>query len=67
MRIRALLKSLDENVCFLVGVRWQKPKQEPTNGTLEKNSVANFNIRVLNAILNYVLEEEIRRYKLLLW
>ena len=67
MRIRALLKSLDENVCFLVDVRWQKPKQEPTNGTLEKNSVAKFNRRVLNAILNYVLEEEIRRYKLLLW
>ena len=61
MRIRALLKSLDENVCFLVEVKWQKPKEEPTNGTLDKNSVANFNRRVLNAILNDVPEEEIRR------
>ena len=57
----ALLKSLDEKVCFSVEFRWRKPKEEPTDGTLQKNSVANFNSRVLNAILNDVPEEEIRR------
>ena len=38
VHIRALLKSLDAKVCFSVEVRLQKPKEEPLNGTLEKNS-----------------------------
>ena len=60
MRIRALLKSLDEKVCFSIKVRWKNREKEPTNQTPEKNSVANFNSRVLNAILNDVPEKEIR-------
>ena len=61
MCIRALLKSLDEKVCFLIKIRWQNREEEPTIGTPEKNSVANFNSRVLNAILNDVSKEKIRR------
>ena len=61
LHIRALLKSLDAKVCFSIEVRWQKPEEEPSNGTLEKNSATNFNSRVLNAILNDISEEEIRR------
>ena len=58
--MRALLKSLDEKVCFSVEFRWRKPKEEPIDGTLQKNSVAYFNSRFLNAILNDVPEKEIR-------
>ena len=61
MHIRALLKSLDEKVCFSIKVRWKNREKEPTNQTPEKNSVANFNSRVLNAILNDVSKEKIRR------
>ena len=59
--MRAILQSLDEKVWQAVEIGWSKPKEAPANQADAKIKAANFNSRVLNALLSVDTIEEFKK------
>ena len=59
--MRAFLQSLDEKVWQVVEIGQTKPKEVPADWDDAKIKAANFNSRTLNAILNAVMNGEIKK------
>ena len=59
--MKAVLQSLDERVWQAVEIGWTKPTEAPVNWDDAKIKAANFNSRVLNALISAVTNEEFKK------
>ena len=61
VRMKALLKSIDERVWNFVEYRWEKPTTPISEWQNSQKEAAAFNSKAMNAIFNVVSMDEFKR------